>query len=595
MQALALFLSPQEGVKMAPSVDTVSERSAMFSAIKADGDAFRKGGAKAKLTHHMIERLGVYGIEEEFSSGAVLFKRGSRSVDFFVVVDGIIELLEHKRNGSTSQLATLAKGQFSGELDLLSGRETLLSCRAFSHSRILRIGADGLRQLMRTELDITDLIIEAWVGRRAFLLQHSQGGVIVVGHGHSAATMRTQQFLIRNGYPNKLIDAEMNPHAELLLEGLNVSSTELPVVFLPDCRMLRNPSNTDLADELGMNNVLHMQDTFDVAIVGAGPAGLAAAVYAASEGLRTIVLEGTAPGGQAGTSSRIENYLGFPSGVSGQELASRAEIQAQKFGARFSVSRNVIELNCLGSLHRLYLTGGQIVSSRAVIVATGARYRKLEVAGYERFELRGIHYAATPTESARCKGQVVAVVGGGNSAGQAALHLSHSAEQVHLIVRGTTLEGTMSDYLVQRINCCPRITVHLNAEIESISGDHKLRGFAMTDSLRSEKTFHDVSDIFVMIGADPNTDWLRGRLDLDRNGFLRTGHTTFNAGSTLGTSCPGIFAVGDVRSGSVKRVASAVGEGSAVISDVHRYLETLRIDSEASSLPARNCRVKHAS
>ena len=580
---------------MALSLSTTSEHSGTFFATGVPGNALRKASAESMLTSDMIERLFAYGKEEEFHSGAVLFARGSRSADFFVVIDGTIELLEHKRNGSFYPLATLTKGQFSGELDLLSGRETLLSCRAAMRSRILRIGANGLRQLMRTELDITDLIIEAWVGRRAFLLQHSQGGVIVVGHGHSAATMRTQQFLVRNGYPNKLIDAEMNPHAELLLQGLNLDPTELPVVFLPDCRMLRNPSNTDLADELGMNNVLHMQDTFDVAIVGAGPAGLAAAVYAASEGLRTIVLEGTAPGGQAGTSSRIENYLGFPSGVSGQELASRAEIQAQKFGARFSVSRNVVDLNCLGSIHRLYLAGGQIVSSRTVIVATGARYRRLQVAGYERFELRGIHYAATPIESARCKGQVVAVVGGGNSAGQAALHLAHSAHQVHLIVRGTTLEATMSDYLVQRINCCPRITMHLNAEIESISGDHKLRGFAMTDSLRSEKTFYEVSDIFVMIGADPNTDWLRGRLDLDRNGFLRTGHTPSNAGSPLGTSCPGIFAVGDVRSDSVKRVASAVGEGSAVISDVHRYLEDFETNLETPSLAAGDCRVKLAS
>ena len=528
------------------------------------------------LSQEMMTRLIPYGKVEAFDSDTTLFERGARNADVFIVLEGRLELFEDKPGKVRAVLATMTKGQFSGELDQLSGREALLSCRTAKGSRILRISSQALQQMMRTELDIADVIVRAWIGRRASLMQRVHGGVIVIGYGRDAETMRMRQFLIRNGYPNRLIEAETNPTAQLLLDGLDLDPSEMPVVFMPDQRVLRNPSNALLADELGISHVFELEELFDVAIVGAGPSGLAAAVYAASEGLKTIVLEGTAPGGQAGTSSKIENYLGFPMGITGQELASRAEVQAQRFGARLEVSRNAVGLCCLGGRHRLCLAEGRFVTSRTVVIATGARYRKLKIPDYERFELTNIHYAATPIETARCLGQEVIVVGGGNSAGQAALHLSKDARCVHLVVRGSALESTMSDYLVQRVCSSSRIEIHRNSEVESIAGEDCLHTVTVRNGFSGRTRPFAVNNVFVMIGADPNTGWLEEYLALDHNGFIRTGDSAWEPVSRFATSCPGVFAIGDVRAGSVKRVASAVGEGSVVISDIHQYLEKLK-------------------
>jgi thioredoxin reductase (NADPH) len=396
-----------------------------------------------------------------------------------------------------------------------------------------------------------------------------------MGHALAADTTRLQQFMTRNGYPYKLIDTETNKDAELLLLSLDLKTTETPVVFLPNQRVLRNPSNALLADELGLSESLEIEQVFDVAIVGAGPAGLAAAVYAASEGLRTIVVEGNAPGGQAATSSRIENYLGFPTGVSGQELAALAEVQAQKFGARLVISRDVTGLECVGNTCFVRVAGGQGIKARSVVVATGARYRKLDIPDYGRFERECIHYAATPVESSRCVGQEVIVVGGGNSAGQAALHLSSTANHIHLVVRAPRLSAAMSDYLLQRIILSSRITLHTDTAIESVAGVGCLQEVIFVNGTSQTRTTYKVNNIFVMIGATPNTDWLRSTLELDQSGFILTGSKLSYGASNFATSCPGVFAIGDVRSGSVKRVASAVGEGSAVISEVHRYIATL--------------------
>ena len=384
-------------------------------------------------------------------------------------------------------------------------------------------------------------------------------------------------------YPYKLADADTDREAEFILSSLDLSPQEMPVVFLSDQRVLRNPSNSLLADELGLSEVPEDEEPYDVAIVGAGPAGLASAVYAASEGLRTLLVEGNAPGGQAGTSSRIENYLGFPTGVSGQELASLAEIQALKFGARLVISRDVIGFECREDIHHLSLMGGQGVRARTVVVATGARYRKLSNLDCQRFENGSIHYAATPVESARCVGREVIVVGGGNSAGQAALHLSGSANHVHLVVRGCDIAESMSDYLVKRIAHSSRITLHTGTEVDSISGGDRIQEVTLVKRASQSRCRYKAENIFVMIGATPNTGWLRGSLELDRHGFVVTGIEFGDHKSPYATSCPGVFAIGDARSGSVKRVASAVGEGSVVISDVHRYLAALKLREDPST------------
>lgn len=531
--------------------------------------------ATPTLTDKMLQRMQAYGHEETLPCRAILFNRGERDVDFFIVLDGRIEIFQQKQKGIATIMVTLTNGQFTGELDLLSGREVLLSCRAAKASRVLRIGRTSLQRLMRTELEVADLIMRAWMRRRAALVRDAQGGAILMGPASSADTTRLQQFMTRNRYPYKLIDADTNRDAELLLSSLEVTPAELPVVFLPDQRVLRNPNNALLADELGLNETFKSEQVFDVAIVGAGPAGLAAAVYAASEGLRTIVIEGNAPGGQAGTSSRIENYLGFPTGIPGQELASRAEMQAQKFGARLMISREVVGLECRNELHHLSLVGGQKIKSRTVVVATGARYRKLDIPDQQRFELESIHYAATPVESSRCLGQDVMIVGGGNSAGQAALHLASCANHVHLVVRAAALSSNMSDYLLQRIMLSPRITLHMGTEIDAFFGSERLQEVVLLEGVSKRRSTYKVRNIFVMIGATPNSDWLRGKLQLDPKGFVMTGCQFGESSLNFATSCPGLFAIGDVRSGSVKRVASAVGEGSVVISEVHRYLASL--------------------
>ncbi len=339
-------------------------------------------------------------------------------------------------------------------------------------------------------------------------------------------------------------------------------------------RILRNPSTAALADELGLTETIDPELVHDLVVVGAGPAGLAAAVYGASEGLATIVVEGIAPGGQAGTSSKIENYLGFPTGISGQALAGRAQVQAQKFGARLMISRQAARLVCEEQPYRLILDDGQVIRTRAVVVATGARYRKLDVPDYARYEGQGIHYAATAMEAQLCNGEEVVVVGGGNSAGQAAVFLSRSVAHVHILVRASGLAATMSDYLIQRIESSPRITLHPFTEITALAGDHLLRRVGWTDRRTGAVDTRPIGNVFVMIGAEPNTDWLQGCLDLDEKGFVHTGRDSAGQplSSPYATTRPGVFAVGDVRAGSVKRVASGVGEGSVVVAAIHQFL-----------------------
>ena len=526
-----------------------------------------------RLSEEMAGRVAHYGTEERLEAGTQLYTRGDRSVDFFLVLEGAIEVFERGDDGSDKVFTVHAERQFTGELDLFNEREILVNGRAGPSTRVVRIKRADFRRLVQSEPDIAEIVMRAFILRRVGLIRHGQGGAVLIGPGHSADTLRLQQFLSRNGYPLRLLDTEQDPDAGGFLECFSLTAAELPVVVLPGHLALRNPSLASLADQLGLTEHFDHATVFDLAVVGAGPAGLAAAVYGASEGLQTIVIESSAPGGQAGTSSKIENYLGFPTGISGQALAGRAQVQAQKFGARLAISRAVSSVNCDVTPYELRLEDGAAIRARAVVIASGARYRKLDVPGFERFEGQGVYYAATAMEASLCRDAEVIVVGGGNSAGQAAVFLAGSVKHVYVLVRSAGLAATMSDYLVQRIEHSARISLHAQSEIVSLAGEHGLAAVTWRDRRSGDETTKPVSAIFAMIGAVPNTAWVDGCLELDAQGFVVTGvKAGQGADSPYTTSRPGIYAVGDVRSGSVKRVASGVGEGSVVVQAVHRFL-----------------------
>ncbi|HEY4294390.1 FAD-dependent oxidoreductase [Luteibacter sp.] len=525
------------------------------------------------LNEEMAARLVKYGVEEVVPAGTVLFRQGDRRIDYFFVIDGCIEIYDLDKEGQPNVFVVHGPAQFTGEVELFSERQVMVNGRTGSESRLIRVDPVGFRKLVSGEPDIGEIIMRAFILRRVALIQGGQGGVTLAGSAHAADTVRLRSFLIRNGYPYRLLDTDVDEDAMHLLDCLGLHPSECPVVVLPDRRVLRCPSTVQLADELGITILLDSEHVHDVAVIGAGPAGLAAAVYAASEGLDTLVLEALAPGGQAGTSSKIENYLGFPTGISGQALAGRAQVQAMKFGAHMAIARSVQGMDCTKHPYRLLLDDGTSVSARAVVVATGARYRKLDLVDYERFEGQGIHYAATAMEATLCAGEEVIVVGGGNSAGQAAVFLARTAAHVHILVRGEGLASTMSDYLVQRIAQSPRITLHTRCQVDHLDGDVYLRevGWKCADGVQKRMK---AGSLFVMIGAEPNTAWLDGCLDLDRKGFVLTGRDAdgYATPSPYATTLRGVFAVGDVRSGSIKRVASGVGEGSVVVQAIHRFL-----------------------
>ncbi|MFN3353039.1 MAG: FAD-dependent oxidoreductase [Brevundimonas sp.] len=520
------------------------------------------------LPEEMADRIAAYGQAETLDDGTLVFERGQRSVDFFLVLDGAVEIYDLDERGQPHVFTLHGPRQFTGEVDLFNDRQILVSGRTRGATRVVRLKRDVFRRMIAAEADIGEILMRAFILRRVGLMRHAQGGVVLVGSGHDGETSRIQSFLERNGYPLRLIDRETDADASGFLEGFHLQPEQLPVV-LADGQLLFNPSEADLADRLGISIELDPAHVHDVAVVGGGPGGLAAAVYAASEGLDTVVLETFAPGGQAGTSSKIENYLGFPTGISGQALAGRALTQAQKFGARVAVSRSVIRLHCDHSPYQVELDDGRRVAARAVVVATGARYRRLEIEGSERFDGRGLHYAATAVEARLCRSEEVIVVGGGNSAGQAAVFLSRSAGHVHVLVRGEGLAATMSRYLIERIDASSRITLHAHTEITVLEGDPALERVTWRNRQTGETETRAIANVFVMIGAEPNTAWLDGCLELDPKGFIVCG----DPASPYSTSRPGVFAVGDVRSGSVKRVASAVGEGSVAVQAVHRFLD----------------------
>jgi thioredoxin reductase (NADPH) len=531
---------------------------------------FRPEMAFPVLTDDMIACIRGYADEISGPAGTRIFSRGQHDIAMFVVLDGRINVYAGDENGDIATVSDVGPHQFTGELNMLNAQRALVSARTTVDSVLLRVTRENLQRLMRAEGEIANLIMQAFIWRRIGLASQAKAGVILIGPEGDAETVKLQRFLRRNGYPHRVISEQAY---ESSMRDTQVTEPESwPAVAFDDGSMMHRPTVAKLADELGISELPDASTIYDVAVVGAGPAGLAAAVYAASEGLCTVVIEGIAPGGQAGTSSKIENYLGFPTGISGQRLAHRAWMQSLKFGARFAISREAVAIERCSDVHRITLEEGTSFCSRAVVIATGAQYRKLQLDHFEKFENQGIYYAATAMETAFCHQKEVVVVGGGNSAGQAALYLSQTASHVYLMIRGQSLSDTMSQYLLSRIEKSPRISILTETEVESLEGRSRLEQVAWVSRRDGSKTSKGIAGLFVMIGAEPNTSWLKGVVDLDKKGFVRTGGLEAFDQTPYATNVPGIYAVGDVRTASLKRVASAVGEGSVVISDVHRYL-----------------------
>lgn len=534
-----------------------------------DFPAFRPEMAFPLLTNVMVETIRAYASEVMEPAGTTIFSRGQRGADMFVVLQGNVNIYTGDEENTSETVIDLGPNQFTGELNMLNDQPSLVGARASVPSALLRVERGNLRRLMRSEGEIANLILQAFIWRRIGLASQAKVGVTLIGHEGEAETLKLQRFLRRNGYPHHVTSVESYRSAS---PTSFLDRDSWPAVVFSDGRVLHRPMVATLADELGISEFPDKGTIYDVAVVGAGPAGLAAAVYASSEGLSTVVIEGIAPGGQAGTSSKIENYLGFPTGISGQRLANRAFMQSLKFGVRFAVSREAVTLERDSDVHKITLEGGISLCSRAVVIATGAQYRKLPLENFEKFENQGIYYAATGMETAYCRDKEVVVVGGGNSAGQAALFLSQTATHVYLMIRGKSLAATMSQYLLSRIEQSRRITVLTETEIVLLEGGSHLKQVTWVTRRDGLTTTKHIEDLFVMIGAKPNTSWLKAVVALDEKGFVITGGPQGFDSTPYATNIAGVYAVGDVRTASVKRVASAVGEGSVVISDVHRYL-----------------------
>jgi thioredoxin reductase (NADPH) len=535
------------------------------------------------LSDAQIGELRRYGTEQAYSPGAMLWDVGDRSVSFYVVLDGDLEILRRGAFGDDTVLVVHRRGSYSGETALLSGRAAMVAARAGKDLKVLAIPAERLREIMVTHALLGEIIMRSFILRRVRMINDGVSDLLLVGSRHSADTLRLQEFLTRNAHPYTFVDLEVAGDVCTMLNRCDIGPEDTPIVITSKGEPLRNPSLRALADRLGLSLQLDLQVVHDVAVVGAGPAGLAAAVYAASEGLDVIVLDPVAPGGQAGTSSKIENYLGFPTGISGQALAGRAFMQAQKFGAQIEIPARLTRLHCGNPFHELELDNSERIRSRTVVIASGARYRKPELANLEAFEGNGIYYGATYLESQFCRGQEIAIVGGGNSAGQAAVFLAESAARVYVLVRSEGLAASMSQYLIRRIETTENIELAAWSEVVELEGTTQLDGICWRHRKSLAETRRPVRHLFVFIGATPNTDFLTDSVSTDRNGFVCTGSEVFGQLAArpwplarppfpLETSCPGIFAVGDVRASSTKRVASAVGEGSTVVQSVHAVL-----------------------
>jgi thioredoxin reductase (NADPH) len=534
------------------------------------------------LTPAQIARVGAHGHTRPIQGGEVLVEPGQQATRFFVVTAGRLEIVAA---ASADPVAILRQGQFTGEVNMLSGRPGLVRIHVTEPGTLIEVDRQQLLGLVQTDSELSEILLRAFILRRVEIIARGISDVVLVGSSHSPGTLRVKEFLTRNGHPYAYIDLDRDSGVQELLDRFHVGVEDVPVLICRGKTALRNPSNQQIASCLGFNEAIDPTQVRDLVIVGAGPSGLAAAVYGASEGLDLLVLEADSPGGQAGSSSKIENYLGFPIGISGQELAARAYTQAQKFGAHVMIAKGAQHLTCDRKPYAIEIEDGVRVLTRTVIIATGAEYRRIPLQNLQRFDGAGVYYGATFIEAQLCGGEEVIVVGGGNSAGQAAVFLSQTARHVHLLVRAGGLAASMSRYLIRRIEESSNITLRTHTEIGALEGSDHLERVQWRDNQTGHSETRDISHVFVMTGAAPNTRWLGGCVVLDAKAFIKTGpdlspddlHAAqwplSRAPHLLETSLPGVFAVGDVRSGNTKRVASAVGEGSIAIALVHQVLQ----------------------
>ncbi len=529
------------------------------------------------LTPAQLSRLHHYGEERPTREGDLLFREGDPRYDFFVILEGEVEIIDHSCP-SPHVLARHGAGRFLGEVNMFTGQRVYLTGRVSKAGRVLVIPPERLREIVAMLPDLSDLIINAFLMRRLILL----GGLAtetlrIIGSRYSRDTLRLREFAVANRLPHVWMDLEADPHAEAMLRELGIRPEETPIIVWQGREVRRNPSSMELVELVGLDVGQGTGELLDLVVVGAGPAGLAAALYGASEGLRTVTVEAMAVGGQASTSSKIENYLGFPSGISGADLAARARLQAEKFGAHIRMPSEAVKLHCEGDAYVVELADGSRLTSHSVIIATGASYRRLPVPRMRELEGAGVYYSATETEALLFRGDSVAIVGGGNSAGQAAVFMAEKVRRVYMLLRGGELAKSMSRYLVARIENTRNIEVLTHTDVVELLGDDHLTGLQARNNQTGNVRELPVRALFVFTGADPHTEWLRGTVAMDEHGFILTGpalpHTRDRTrGWVLETSLPGVFATGDVRSGSTKRVASAVGEGSIAVRMVHEYL-----------------------
>jgi thioredoxin reductase (NADPH) len=540
------------------------------------------------LTEVEIDRARPYGRVRRVEIGEILYRPGEVGRPCFILLSVSLEIVQPTIDGE--RLVTILRpGMFTGEAGSIAGQRTVVQARVIQAGEILEVRPEDLRTVVAHDASLSEILLRAFMLRRLMLIDRQLGNVVVIGSRHSADTLRLREFLSRNGHPFSYIDLDTDDAYRNLLDRFGIAVSEIPIVIGNGTMVLRNPSTSQLADSLGLNDNIDNSSLHDLIIVGAGPAGLAAAVYAASEGIDALVIESHAPGGQAGSSSKIENYLGFPTGISGQELATSATKQAQKFGAKMALARAIVQLRCQHRPYELVMNDGTVFFARTIVIATGACYTKPTAVNPDRFVGHGIHYGATFLEAQLCEGEEVIVVGGGNSAGQAAVFLSQHARKVYMLVRATTLSESMSHYLIARISGNPSIELLCNSELTDLGGENTLDIVSWVNKLNGEVRSIKTHHLFIMAGASPNTSWLQGRVALDEKGFILTGrdlpltsdrdrNPTWPLSRPpfmLESSLPGVFAVGDVRAGSVKRVASAVGEGAISVTMVHRALAEL--------------------